>query len=226
MSNQDIVFSEDYKIFDELIRNKKSNGPIGWARIFLQTKNGLVYDEESNLVVAQGREYVAQRVFNSCTYSGGSRLDWTSYVISHFAVGSGGSVVIGSPPAVTLNGPYICDTELLSATSLGIAGYLTEPSSVVLAVKPITASGGSKYLESVSYSGGSSSCTYYTKMKCTCVIPSGEPDSLLAGGTTKIDEAGLYFVSGSEPLLFSHICFAPKWKEKESTLTIQWYILF
>ena len=34
------------------------------------------------------------------------------------------------------------------------------------------------------------------------------------------------FVSGSTAKLFSHICFAPKWKEKESVLTIQWYILF
>jgi hypothetical protein len=63
-------------------------------------------------------------------------------------------------------------------------------------------------------------------MKCTCIVPSGEPNALAPGGTTKIDEAGLYFVSASTPLLFSHICFAPKWKEKESTLTIQWYILF
>lgn len=227
MLNQDIIINEDYKIFDELVhRNKSSNGLVGWAKIFLQTKNGLIYDEESNLVISQGREYVAQRVFNSYSYSGGSRPDWRSYVISHFAVGSGGSTVSGSPSTVTLNGPYICDTRLLAPTSLGITGYLTEPSGTTLAAKPITSSGGSLYLESASYSGGGISCTNYTKMKCTCIVPSGEPSALAAGATTKIDEAGLYFVSGLTPLLFSHICFAPKWKEKESTLTIQWYILF
>jgi len=227
--NQDIIFNDEYRIFDKLIsrKNKGAIGPIGWARIFLQTKNGLVYDEESNLVVAQGREYVAQRVFDRYAYSGGSRTDWTDYIISHFAVGSGGSTVSGTPPVVTLNGPYICDNRLLSATSLGIVGYLTEPISLVdTALKPITASSGSIYLESANYSGGGTPCTYYTKMKCTCIIPDGEPSSLPAGGTTKIDEAGLYFVSGSSANLFSHICFAPKWKEKGSTLTIQWYILF
>jgi len=225
---QNLMISEEYKIFDMLEHKMRqgARGPLGWVQIFLQTKKGLIYDEGPNLVVAQGREYVAQRVFNSYAYSGGSRPDWTSYVLSHFAVGSGGSLVAGSPPSVTLNGPYICDTGLITATSLGIGGYLTEPGGTVLAVKAITASSGTKYLESVSYTGGGTSCSYYTKMKCTCIIPNGEPSSLAPGGTTKIDEAGLYFVSGSTPKLFSHICFAPKWKEKESVLTIQWYILF
>jgi len=223
-----LTISEEYRIFDKLKQEMRRGavGPLGWVRIFLQTKNGLIYDEGPNLVVAQGREYVAQRVFNSYAYSGGSRPNWTSYIISHVAFGSGGSTVSGSPPSVTLNGPYICDTSLISPISLGVVGYLQEPSGTSTAVKAITNSGGSKYLESVSYSGGGSSCTYYTKMLCTCIMPAGEPTSLGAGASVKVDEAGLYFVSGSTAKLFSHICFAPKWKEKESTLTIQWYILF
>jgi hypothetical protein len=228
--DHNIVLSEEYRIFDKLAKmmDHGMRGPIGWVQMFLQTKSGLIYDEGWNLVVAQGREYVAQRVFNSYAYSGGSRPNWTSHVISHFAVGSGGSIVSGAPSTVTLNGPYICDTGLLAPTSLGIGGYLTEPGGTSLAVKPISASSGSAYLESVSYSGGSTLCSNYTKMKCTCIIPNGEPSSLAPGGTTKIDEAGLYFVvpAATTPLLFSHICFAPKWKEKESTFTLQWYILF
>jgi len=225
--NDNLIVKEDYEIFDRLANglDQGLKGPLGWVRIYLQTKKGLVFDEGPNLVIAQGREYVAQRIFNSYAYNGGVRSNWTNYIISHFAVGSGGSVVAGTPPVVTLNGPYICDTGLISATSLGISGYLTEPGGTILSVKAITASGGSIYLESTPYSGGGSSCTYYTKMKCTCILPSGEPSSLAPGATTKIDEAGLYFVSGSTAKLFSHICFAPKWKEKESTLTIQWYIL-
>ena len=228
MLDQNIILSEDYKIFDMLAHkmDRGKRGPLGWVQIFLQTKNGLVYDEGPNLVVAQGREYVAQRVFNSYTFLGGARPNWTNYIISHFAVGSGGSVISGTPPSITLNGPYICDIGLITTTSLGITGYLSEPGGTTLAVKPITASAGSVYLESVNYTGGGSSCTYYTKMKCTCVVPNGEPSSLAPGGTTKIDEAGLYFVTGATARLFSHICFAPKWKEKESILTIQWYILF
>jgi len=225
--DQHIIINEEHRIFDMLEKKlKHQRGPIGWVQIILQTKNGIIYDEGSNLVCAQGREFVAQKVFGSYAYSGGSRPNYTGYTISHFAVGSGGSVVSGSPPTVTLNGPYICDTQLIVPTSLGVAGYLKEPDGTIQCVKLITASAGSKYLESVSYSGGGSSCTQYTKMKCTCIIPDGEPNSLPAGGTTKIDEAGLYFVSGSVAKLFAHICFAPKWKEKESKLTLIWYVLF
>lgn len=228
LKNDIITHYDQVAIFDKLEQQiRKGIGPLGFVRIFLQTKNGLIYDEGFNLVVAQGREFVAQKIFGSYVYSGGSRTDWTNYKISHFAVGSGGST-IGGGGTVTLNGPYICDTRLLTATSLGTAGYLTEPGGTTLCVKPITASGGSIYLEPQSFSGGGS-CTYYTKMKCTCIVPSGEPTSLPAGGTTRIDEAGLYFVQnagvGPTTNLFAHICFAPKWKEKESTLTIEWYIL-
>ena len=75
------------------------------------------------------------------------------------------------------------------------------------------------------------------KIKNTCIIPAGEPYDLGIGESVKIDEAGLYFVLNSavdpdndppiysNPKLFAHICFAPKWKEKESQLTIIWYIL-
>lgn len=225
MLDEKIIYRDEYRIFDKLESemNKGARGPLGFVQIYLQTKRGLVYDEGSNLVIAQGREFVAQRIFNTYAYSGGSRPNWTSYVISHFAIGSGGSTIVG--PSYTLNGPYICDTQLLTAISLGTVGYLTEPGSTTLAAKPITADSGSIILESQAYSGGSSSCTNYTKVKCTCIVPNGEPTSLPAGGTVKVDEAGLYFVSGTTAKLFSHICFAPKWKEKESTLTIVWYIL-
>ena len=47
-----------------------------------------------------------------------------------------------------------------------------------------------------------------------------------------MSEAGLYFVNEAladgdtnKVHMFAHICFAPKYKELESTLTIFWYIL-
>jgi hypothetical protein len=223
VSNQEVLLSEDYKIFDKLAKNKNANGPAGWVKIYLQTKSGIIYDEGSNLVTSQGREYVAQRVFNSYASSGVPRANWTNYIISHFAIGSGGSTLSsGVAPVVTLNGPYICDTSLLTTIPLGISGYLTSPDNVDLSVKPIAASEGSMLLESVDYAGGGVSCSNYTRMKCTCIIPSGEPTS----GTVKIDEAGLFFVYGTSAKLFSHISFSPKWKEKESKMTLEWYILF
>jgi len=70
--NDNVIVKEDYKIFDKLANEMgyKTRGPLGWVQIYLQTKNGLIFDEGPNLVTAQGREYVAQRVFNSNAYSG------------------------------------------------------------------------------------------------------------------------------------------------------------
>ena len=67
MFNDKLIVKEDYKIFDKLANemNHSARGPLGWVQIYLQTKNGLIFDEGPNLVTAQGREYVAQRVFNS-----------------------------------------------------------------------------------------------------------------------------------------------------------------
>lgn len=227
MTKYDVFMKDDYRVFDALGKQaRRARGPIGWVQIFLQTKFGLVYDEGYNLVVAQGCEFLAQKAFNSNLYSGGSRSDWTNFSISHFAVGSGGSTVAGSPPVVTLNGPYICDTQLITATSLDNINYLTEPGGTTLCVKPIIADGGSFLLESANYSSLGGSCSYYTRVKCTCNVSDEEPISLPSGDTTKIDEAGLYFTSGENTNLFAHICFAPKWKEKESPFTIVWYILF
>jgi len=238
LNNNEVFVKDDYVIFDKLaleMKKRPGRGPIGWVQIFLQTKNGLVYDEGSNLVSARGREFVAQKLFDCNTYVGGTRTDWRKHLVSHFAVGSGGSTVSGG--TVTLLGPYICDTQLIQGIDLGISGYLTEPGGTITAVKPITSDFGSTVLEVQSYSGGIVSCDYYTKIKNTCIVPSGEPFDLNPGESVKIDETGLYFVLNSaanpytdppiysDPQLFAHICFAPKWKEKESSLTIIWYIL-
>lgn len=230
MLNDKLTVIEEFKIFDNLAHQMKKGavGPLGWVQIYLQSKNGLIFDEGPNLISAQGREFVAQKVFHSCATDVGYRDNWTDYVLSHFALGDGGTSISGTPPSIQLNGPYICDTSLISAVSLDGASYLTEPgpSQIPMCVKPIVSGGGSTHLVSYGYSGGGSTCTYYTKMKCTCIIPAGEPGNLSVGEAIKFDEAALYFVSGVDAKLFSHICFPPKWKEKESILTIQWYILF
>ena len=226
MTNEKLIVRDDYKVFDILEdeMRKGKRGPLGFVKIYLRTKYGIIYDEGENLVVGQGREFVAQKTFNSVVYNGGSRPNLINYTISGFGVGSGGASVVGN--SVVLNGPQICDTGMISPISLGVGGYLTEPNgTTTLCVKPITASSGTTYLEPQTYSGGGT-CTYYTKMNCTCIIPAGEPTSLIAGAAVQINEAGLYITYGTSAYLFAHICFAPKWKESESDLTIVWYVLF
>lgn len=224
-----ILHSEDYKIFDRLAKSP-GRGPKGWVEIFLNHRKKIF--EGNNLIVAQGREFVAQRIFNVYSTESGNRNNLTGYTISHFAVGSGGATIDGGE--VTLVGPVVGDTGLYESIGLGDSSYLEEPANNEDAsesplvhtyqnsVKSITADDGTVYLEPVSYEGTSDWCT---TMKCSCDIPAGEPSQIAAGESVQINEAGLYLVSGTTAKMFAHICFPPKWKEKESAITLVWYIL-
>ncbi len=229
-----IFCQDDYKIYDKLAnQSNQKRGPLGWVQVYMNEKNlkNKKPDfEGGNLVVARGREFVSQKIFNIIDFDGGSRTDWRAHNISHFAVGSGGATV--NNDIVTVNGPFICDTGLYQPINLGNSSFLEEPSNYSSgdgvheytdAVKPITTD-GSILLESESYTGDST-CNYYTKVKCSCSIVDGEPGAIAAGSAVEISEAGLYYTNGADAQMFSHICFAPKYKEKESTITIIWYIL-
>ena len=231
MSEQVIFHEDDYKVFDALVQQGKKEpkrGVLGWAQVLVNNKKLF---EGPNLVVAQGREFVAQKLFNTNLFEGGNRQDFRNYNISHFAIGSGGASASGA--SYTLLGPYICDNALNQPIQLGNTSYLDEPSNhnsgdnihvYSDAVKPISTD-GEIILESDDYGGGA--CTFYTKVKCVCKIPAGEPSGILSGESVQVSEAGLYFVDQTteDVKMFSHICFPPKWKEKESDLTINWYIL-
>ncbi len=230
MSEHVISHNDEYKIFDRLAEYKRKNpklGVLGWVEIYLNSQKA---HEGPNLVTSQGREFVAQKIFDIIGFEGGSRPDFRGHHISHFAVGSGGATVNGQ--TVTLLGPYICDQNLNEPIQLGNTAYLDEPSNYDAgdgihhyqdSVKPITTD-GQVLLESEDYSGDID-CTNYTKIKCVCKIPAGEPSVIAPGESVQISEAGLYLVNGTDVKLFSHICFPPKWKEIESDLTINWYIL-
>ena len=246
MSNNVVLtHSEDYKIFDTL-KNQAGKHPgkmpLGWVTAYLHKnsdKLGKPFYNGPNLILAKGREFVAQKIFGvNVKEDSTSRPDYRNHKVSHFALGSGGATCAGS--TVTLNGPEIGDDAMYEIISLGNAAYLDEPSMYVASgetplvhtyedsVKPITTD-GEVYLEPISYP---SSPDYYTKVKCTCVIPAGEPSMLDPADSVQMSEAGLYFVNEAladgdtnKVHMFAHICFAPKYKELESTLTIFWYIL-
>jgi hypothetical protein len=250
LDNNTLIYKDDYQIFD-ILANKQQRlktGPLGFVKIFLKHKDGtLIYDEGFNLVIGQGREFIAQKISN-CILTGdetGPRSsDWTNYAVTHFGVGSNGSI-INTDNSIDLRSPNITDVSLYNAISLGVNTYLIESggnniigsvSSTANAIKPIIQDGGSVVLYPQKYysvpNDTSFYTTNYTQIKYTCRLSggvSGEPQSLLSGRAQKIDEAGLYFVdslgTGTNANLFAHICFAPKWKEKESDFKIEWYIL-
>ena len=238
-----VTHQDEYSIFDKLKfqvdndRNNHLRNIRGWVQVFMDQNKVF---EGPNLIVAKGREFVAQRLFELNTAEdNNSRPDFFNYKISHFAIGSGGATVSGNMD-VNLTGPLIADTGLYKPIILGDQTYLTDPSGYIdntqspvinsasHAVKPISVD-GSIVLESVPYDG---SPNYYTKAKCTCTVPPGQPSALAPGASVPISEAGLYFVNTAladtdvkKVQMFAHICFAPKWKELEGTLTILWYIL-
>jgi hypothetical protein len=236
MGNETIFAKEDYQIFDSLSKQQGTKrGPVGWVQIYLNSQvdpetktliSGNKVFEGNNLIVAQGRSFVAQKLFNTA-----GAPDLRSYTVSHFGVGANGATVNGT--AVTLLGPNICDTAMSAPIKLN-ASYLNEPSNTIGspntlynyqgAVKPILTN-GSILIEDEDYSSGGQNCTYGTKVKCTCTVPEGEPTGLSAGQSVPISEAGLYIVSGSTAKMFAHICFPPKWKAFEDQFSAVWYIL-
>jgi hypothetical protein len=71
----------------------------------------------------------------------------------------------------------------------------------------------------------------FTVTKCVCIIDSKEPTNIAAGQSVRIDEAMLY-ATYTPPLPdtpkvvpFAHICFSPKYVEKETVFAIEWYII-
>ena len=214
-----IFHKEEYQIFDRL---RKTKGMQGWVRLFL-SKNGQKISEplvdKSNLITAQGREFAAQKLFEINAYDSGNRPVLYDYKISHFAVGQDGATVDNN--VVTIIEPDVSDTHLYNAINLGSGAYLTEPGGTDNAVKPITTD-GSILLEPITYG----SVEYYTQVKCTCLVNNTEPTSLSPQESIKISEAGLYFTKADDAKMFSHICFSPKWKEKDSEIMIEWFILF
>lgn len=224
----------DKKIFNKMQQYALLNsgtGPLGWVKIFMQknknAKKELIY-EDHNMIVAQGRYFVAQRIFNFTD----NVKDYRNYNVSHFAIGGGGATINGDN--VTLLGPNVCDTSLYKPITLNsthnepgnfdngdISDDLKDIYTYVGAVKPIS----SLKMVTEEYEDLGTTCAYKTKMKCECVVAGGEPSTLTPDGYIPISEAGLYMVNGSDAQMFAHVCFAPKYKELDSVMTIEWYIL-
>ena len=235
MSNdQKIILSDEYKIFDQLkkeSRQKPKAGPLGWVRAYMQSKNDLtrkLFFEGPNMVVAQGRYFVAQKIFQIPDGS----VNYTNYKISHFGIGAGGATVSGD--SVSLLGPHICDTTLYKPIGLGRTHnepVIFDNSSLSDDLKTLyTSYGALKPINTITlvseeYDDTGRSCDYNTKVKCECIIGPGEPPALTINGYVPISEAGLYFVYRDNARMFAHVCFPPKYKELDSTITIDWFIL-
>lgn len=200
----------------------------GVIRLF---ENGKLIGEcLENLVVANGRKFVAQRLFGTRHPSDAPVFDWE---ISHFGIGSGGATISGS--VVNLIGPEVCDQDLNEP--IAFSGnptnsiHLASPGDAVrgispvdFAIKPIEPSGLIDIILTQDLD-----CAFgptFSYVRAVCVKSISEPNYLPnEDDYVMINESGLYISDGTSTQIFAHICFPPKYVEKKSEFVIEWYIL-
>lgn len=230
-----LTHHDHYRIRD-IIKDKSKTTPfIGLVRVY---ENGILNTEQSadgwltNMTIGKGREFANQALFKA--FSPTSTLgDISNHKIDHFGIGKGGSS-IGIGDEITLLGPSVCDEDLYDgvmlnttciSNTIGVANIVKKITSTITNVNALAGT----IIQQISSDLEFTNCpTYYTITKCTCIVEPTEPTNLQPGEIVKIDEAVLYATDSNDqnPIPFAHICFAPKFMEKEGTLTIEWYIIF
>jgi hypothetical protein len=228
---QTLIHHDLYNIITK--KKKESTSPfLGLVRVF---ENGVLNTDQStdgwleNMTIAKGREFAAQSIFRKIG-TNSTIGDTSNFKVDSFGIGLGGST-IGSDTSVTLKGPNVCDLDLYAPIKINTFA-LPNSQGIESIVKKIEMPGpgglaGSITSEISSSSEYSSCATYYTVMKCVCIVDTKEPTYLNPGEVVKIDEAMLYATSENNQVVpFAHICFAPKFIEKESVFTIEWYVIF
>ena len=170
----------------------------------IRNKRGDILERTNNLVVYDGREFAASKVFNKGNY-----VNWN---ITHYGVGKGGT---SNTDPTSKIGPDDNDTGLYDALTLNSSdsSYLAGGT-----LKPI----GS---ENIIIEQDPNTNNHYTRVKINLVIdPAQEPDLLTPA---KINEAGIFCTdSNGNYKIFAHVTFTDKYIEQNEKLFITWYILF
>jgi len=216
----------DIQIYDQLSIKDQNKIPVSnnkyiknFVNIFI---NGELIDTTTNMVVASGKKFNAQKIFGK--YPSGDN-DFRDYYITHFAIGSGGSTFQSS--SIVLTGPDICDVDCIAPIQLDISNntYLTTPSGVQFAAKAIENDGSIEFIDNPDIP----CTTAFAKtsiVKCLCVVNRSEPTNLQPGDSVKVDEAGLYYTNNlGDTRLYARIAFPPKYIEITTLFEIEWYII-
>lgn len=188
-----------------------------FARIIL---DGEVIDETNNMVVMPGKAFNAQKLFGKVPEG---EEDLRNYHVTHFGIGSGGTTSSGG--YTVLQGPDLCDTDLLDPIQIdpGNTSFLTSPSNVQYACKPIEQDGYFEFAANPDVNCDTT--TYYNIVKCYCVINRSEPTFLNPGESVKVDEAALYYTYSNQTRLFARITFAPKYIEPSTNFVVEWFVI-
>jgi hypothetical protein len=162
-------------------------------------KNGEFYERGNNLVVYNGREFAASKVFDLGNY-----VDWK---ITHFGIGKGGT----SSDGITKIGPKDDDTDLYDPLTLNKNSPNYKRDGIL---KPINKT------ELII----DENTNHYTAVKNTLtIVASDEPDLELPA---KVNEVALFYTKDDNWRIFSHYTTAVKTLEENDSITFEWYILF
>jgi hypothetical protein len=203
-----ITTTKELNIFDKIrpidyigsSNNKKTIK--GVVEIYDKQKN--LMERTNNLVVYNGREFAASKIFGIGDYT-----DWN---ITHFGIGKGGT---SDADPTTKIGPEDNDTDLYEPLVLNKSDSSYLANGVL---KPI----GS---ENIYIEQDPNTDNHYTRIRIELTIdPTLEPDLLTPA---KINEAALFYTdSNGNYRIFAHVTFTDKYIEQNEKLYITWYILF
>jgi hypothetical protein len=245
MSNNIINYThhDELNIFDFIslhgqeFKRKLTAGTFGAVRL-LKNKE-VIKDKMSrdgfitNMAIATGREFTAQSIVKK--HPPTSRFgNISNYKVDAFGIGSGGATDDGT---VTLLGPALGDKGLYTPLKINTncldvvdnAGTIRQH-----IVKHIESPGPGNRAGTITFEMSNNieftslPDEYFTVIKFVCVIDHTEPTNIEYGDPgVKVSEAMLFLTSptNTNPLPFAHVCFSPKWIEKNSIFEIEWYII-
>jgi len=195
------IMEKVYKLYDDYeTRDKLFLGMgkpiIGIVEVY---KNDKFIERGNNLVVYDGREFAASKVFDLGNY--------TQWKITHFGIGKGGT----SSDGTTKNGPNDNDTDLYSPLTLNKSNSEYKRDGIL---KPIN----SKELII------DENTNKYTAVKNVLTIVVSEEPDLETPAT--IDEVALFATNGNNWKIFSHYTTTRKILEENESITFEWFILF
>ena len=214
-----VVINDNYG--DECLKDSVVNRPVderkptGFVEIY-ELKNGkkkLI--AKSNLVVYQGREWIAERILNT---NNASTSTGPTEFISWFGLGSGGTP-IGDPlnPTTPVSTDTNLDTEVPISPSdancgdLRLGNYYKHP------------------FDTIEFQQDPTNSDKWLVVKITTTIGTNDANG---GGSQNLNEAGL-FVAASDAggysgdfFIFSRVTFATLVKSISRQLVFIWYIYF
>lgn len=217
----DVYGIEDSCNLNTSIHKRKDNvrGPQGYVKIFVNEDGKYSqWGEDFNIVVYQGREFVAQKIVeinSGAKATASDKLSW-------FGIGSGGAPL--SHPLQPTS-PQAIDLELASPVMINADDTMLSDYKSAIGDQP---AGRYKHpFESVNFAQDTENNDKNLILKITTTIAKNDANG---NGSQYLNEAGLYTSTSTDPTaaanfnLFSRITFPTFVKDNTRSLVFIWYI--